>query len=107
MLVLQQNCRRAYPTRALYRICGASKTTSGAALEVCLHGPPQQVAIKCATEDACLRILASPFYQTLRETRDARPTSRRISDQDPALSPLQRLEHRLAQGLGEDPDQPL
>jgi ribonuclease HI len=92
---------------ALYRIGGAFKTTSRAALEVCLHVPPPQLAIKRATEDACLQILTSPFYQTLREIREAQLSRQRILDKDPALSPLQRLERRLAQDLGQDPDQPL
>ncbi|KAF5861554.1 hypothetical protein ETB97_012803 [Aspergillus alliaceus] len=71
---------------ALYRISGAFKTTSRAALDVYLHVPPPQVVIKRATEDACLRILASPFYQTLQDTRKAQLSRQRISDKAPTLS---------------------
>jgi hypothetical protein len=48
-------------------------------------------------------------HSTKRYEKPGKPScpGRRISDKDPALSPLQRLEPRLAQGLGEDPDQSL
>jgi hypothetical protein len=91
----------------LYQIAGAFKTTSRAALEVCLPMPPPQITMKRATEDSCLRIILSSFYQILQEIQDKYLTTRRNPEQDPALSPLERLERCLTQDLGKDADQPL
>jgi hypothetical protein len=67
--------------KALYRIAGAFRTTSRAALEVCLHVPPPMITLIRAAEESCLRILSSP-------------------GKDPLTSPLHRLEYVLDRRLG-------
>ncbi|THC94009.1 hypothetical protein EYZ11_006518 [Aspergillus tanneri] len=63
-------------------------------------------ALRMATDRACLQIMFSPFHQTLRTIRNNAPTTRRTYiERDPALSPLHRLERRVAQALEEDLEQ--
>ncbi|RAH69443.1 ribonuclease H family protein [Aspergillus aculeatinus CBS 121060] len=72
--------------------------------------PPPQILIKRATEDACLRVIASPFYhRALLPIRRAHPNRRRPGgpETDPAISPLNRLKHRLARDLGLNPGIPV
>jgi len=84
--------------RALYRIAGAFRTTSRAALEVCLHVPPPMIALDHLAKVACLRILASPVKTFLHELREATPMNN--NNIGPLSSPLQRLESLLETRFG-------
>jgi ribonuclease HI len=80
----------------LYRIAGAFKTTSRAALELCLHVPPPMITLARAAEESYLRILTSPLRHALHEIRESipcRPTG-------PLASPLQHLEHIIEEKRG-------
>jgi hypothetical protein len=62
--------------KALYRIAGAFKMTSRAALEVCLHVPPPIITLTRTaeeSEESCLRIHSSPFKRTLNQIRASWP----------------------------------
>jgi len=84
--------------QALYRIAGAFKTTSRAALEVCLQVPPPMITLNRLAEETCLRILSSPFKHTLHRLRALQPTD--CPGTNPLASPLHRLEYILDRRLG-------
>lgn len=84
--------------QTLYRIAGAFKTTSRAALEICLHVPPPMITLARMAEESAIRILASPLRRLLYDARDTTPG---LEDrQGPLASPLQRLEHIIDNKLG-------
>ena len=96
--------------KALYRIAGAFRTTSRAALEICLNIPPPMIALECAARESYLRIATSPLMATLIDIRCSgqRPAPRNAwerrrhiqwatsPDHDPLASPLERWGRRIA-----------
>ena len=95
--------------KTLCRVAEVFRTTSRAALEVCLYIPPPQISIKQATEDSCLRIIALLLYRNaiLPIRNQYLGRYRQDPETNPAMSPLHRLEYCLARDLGMDPDIPL
>jgi ribonuclease HI len=84
--------------QTLHRIAGAFRTTSRAALEICLHIPPPQVTLARMAEEACLRLLTSPLREELHAVRRNSEEIGRATA--PLASPLHRLEHILEEKLG-------
>ena len=88
--------------RALDRIAGAFRTTSRAALEICLNIPPPMIAMESAAKESYLRIATSPFMASLIEIRRSgqRPAPMNAKErrmrwftnpgQDPLTSPLEQ-----------------
>lgn len=66
--------------QALYRIAGGFRTTSRAALEVCLHIPPAMIALARTAEETCLRILTSPLRASLHSIHQSgrRPAAKAL-----------------------------
>ncbi|ODM23022.1 hypothetical protein SI65_00611 [Aspergillus cristatus] len=96
--------------KALYRIAGAFRTTSQAALKICLNILPPMIALERAAKESYLRIATSPLMATLIEIRHSgqRPAPRNAwerrrhmqwattPDHDPLTSPLERWGRRIA-----------
>jgi ribonuclease HI len=93
-----QRAMESIQYKALYRIAGAFRTTSRAALEVCLHVPPPMITLIRTAEESCLRILSSPLKRTLHQIRASWPPDH--PGKDPLTSPLHRLEYVLERRLG-------
>lgn len=84
--------------QALYKIAGAFRTTSRAALEVCLHVPPPTVTLARMAEEACLRLLTSPLREVLLAIR--RGSEEASGPTAPLASPLYRLERTVEEKVG-------
>jgi ribonuclease HI len=85
--------------QTLYKIAGAFRTTSRAALEICLYVPPPQVTLARMAEEACLRLLTSPLRKVLHAIRQGN-SEEAANATVPLASPLHRLEHILEEKLG-------
>ena len=94
--------------QALYRIAGAFRTTSRAALEICLNIPPPIIAMERTAKESYLRVATSPLITTLEEIRQSgqrraprNSRERRMRwtagpDHDPLTSPLERWGRRVS-----------
>ena len=66
----ENTARRALESiqyQALYQIAGAFRTTSQAALEICLNIPPPIIAMERTAKESYLRVATSPLITTLEE----------------------------------------